>query len=99
MCGATSRAMMIYGLKYHPGKKNTDAADDLSYNLSMEHMDKFKKIHGSCICKELLGADLSTPEGLKALRENGSFETKCPQFVQDSASILNQAIMETDKKI
>jgi hypothetical protein len=35
-----------------------------------------------------LGVDVSTPEGMKTVREKDLFRTVCPKFVRDSAEIL-----------
>jgi hypothetical protein len=40
------------------------------------------------ICRELIGYDLSTPEGLAEAREKKVFTSVCPGLVGDSAKIL-----------
>jgi hypothetical protein len=39
-------------------------------------------------CRELLGCDLGTPEGRAFAKDQGFFDTLCPNFVKDAAEIL-----------
>jgi hypothetical protein len=49
---------------------------------------RFEALHGTIVCRELLGVDLSTMEGQgKAIKEN-LFHTLCPVVVRDAAQIL-----------
>lgn len=98
ICGAISGALMVYGLKYNSGEKFDELSDEIFHQLTKEHIKRFKAIHGTCICKELLAADLSTEEGMTYIRENKLFNTKCPVFVRDSAQILTRIIEEMDKR-
>ncbi len=97
-CGAVSGALMIYGLKYSSGEIYNELSDEVYYQLAKEHIKRFKEIHGSCLCKDLLTADVSTKEGMSYLRENNLFNIKCPKFVNDSAEILTQIIKEMEQK-
>ena len=49
-------------------------------------------MNGSIRCKEILGADLSTPEGKKAANDGNLFLTACPKFVRDAAEILEEIL-------
>lgn len=98
ICGAISGALMIYSLKFSSGEKIDELSDEISYQLSKDHMEAFKKANGSCICKELLENDLSTFEGLEKIREKGYFETKCPLFIEESAKLLYQALEKMKSK-
>ena len=91
-CGAVSGALMVLSLKYSSGQEYNELANEIFYNLSQEHIKRFTQKHGSCICKELLKADLSTEEGMTYLRENKVFDKKCPIFIEDSAQILSELI-------
>jgi len=47
------------------------------------------------LCKELLGYDIKTPEGLKQARESGVMVQKCPALVSSAGKILESIINET----
>jgi C_GCAxxG_C_C family probable redox protein len=97
-CGAISGALLIYGLKYSSGTNYDELSDEIFYQTSKEHIKRFTAIHGSCICSDLLTADLSTEEGMAFIRENNLFNLRCPHFVKDSAKILTQITEEMDKR-
>jgi hypothetical protein len=54
----------------------------------VEFAERFKKINGSVICRDLLGCDISTPDGMMHARDNNLFNTLCVKMVEDSAGIL-----------
>jgi C_GCAxxG_C_C family probable redox protein len=91
-CGAVTGAFMIIGLKYGKTKAEDDDARDKTYELAGKFVAKFKDRHGPIVCRELLGCDLSNPEGLKTAREKGLFDTLCPQLVRDAADILEEIL-------
>jgi len=51
-----------------------------------------KHAGNSVVCKELMGCDISTPEGAQRATKEGLFRTICPQLVQDAAEILEEMI-------
>lgn len=52
--------------------------------------EKFKEAHGSLICKQLTGFDISTPDGSAAASKAGVFETRCPVFIKTACKILEE---------
>ena len=51
-------------------------------------MDAFRDRNGTLLCRELLGVDVSTPEGMRTVREKDLFRTVCPKFVRSAGEIL-----------
>lgn len=94
ICGAITGAFMVIGLKYGMVNVEDKAAKEKTYALVREFASQFQSRNGSIVCKELLGYDISTPEGLKAINENNLFKTLCPKFVQDSAEIIETLLNE-----
>lgn len=91
-CGAVTGALMVIGLKYGKSKAEDNEARDRTYALAKEFQAAFSKIRGSIICRDLLGYDLSTPEGYEAARENLAFIKICPGLVRDAVEILEEII-------
>ena len=91
-CGAVTGAFMVIGLK--DGRINAEdlETEKRGYDLVRVFIDRFKSQHGSLICREILGCDISTPGGLKTAEEKELFTTLCPQLVQDSAEIIEQLL-------
>jgi hypothetical protein len=53
-------------------------------------MDTFREGNGSLMCRNILGIDVSTPEGIADVRKRDLFRIICPQFVQDAGEILEE---------
>ncbi|OHB62833.1 MAG: hypothetical protein A2Y76_14705 [Planctomycetes bacterium RBG_13_60_9] len=91
-CGAVTGAFMVLGLK-HAGA-NCDQRDcrENVYAAIREFTAKFQQRDHTVICKELLGCDISTPEGADRAKREGLFRTICPRLVQDAAEILEEML-------
>jgi C_GCAxxG_C_C family probable redox protein len=84
-CGAVTGAFMVIGLKFDDDKMKVVEA-------TREFAEKFKERHGSVGCTELIGCDVSTPEGLKEAVKKDLFKQLCPEFVESAAQILEEII-------
>ncbi len=85
-CGAVTAAALILGLaKDH---QNEGEARKASHACVQDLFRRFTALHETTECKELLGADMSTEEGLKKVQEEKLVRKVCPLFVRDAASIL-----------
>ncbi|MBC7265220.1 MAG: C_GCAxxG_C_C family protein [Chloroflexi bacterium] len=96
VCGAVTGAFMLIGLKYGKIRAEDDQARETAYALVREFADRFTSRNGSIRCKELLGYDISTPEGLALAREREVFTTVCPKLVRDAAEIIGQMLATAD---
>ncbi len=90
-CGAVTGALMVIGAK-HGRSRHPAMPPNKRPTISREFMLRFTERHGSIACRELLGVDISTPEGKEQASERGLFSTLCPRFVADAADILDQII-------
>jgi C_GCAxxG_C_C family probable redox protein len=88
VCGAVTGAFMVIGLKYGKMRPEDDEARKQTYRIVREFADKMKAKHGSILCRELIGCDLSTKDGYTQAIEKGVFVTLCPGFVKDAVEIL-----------
>ncbi len=92
VCGAVTGAIMIIGIKYGMTRKSDDEAREKTYEMVKEFIDKFKAKHGSIVCREILGYDLSTEEGREKAEKENKFKTECPEFVRTAAEILDEIL-------
>jgi len=88
VCGACTGALMALGLKYGQYDKDDDSSRLKINEVTDRLMSAFKKENGSFICKELLGCDLSTSEGLKTALEKNLFAEFCPKMVISATRIV-----------
>jgi C_GCAxxG_C_C family probable redox protein len=93
-CGAVTGAYMVLGLSQRVNEDNPRESLERVYNLIHEFNRRFKEIHGSLICRELIKYDLSLPEQRAAAHEKAVFTTVCPDFVRDAVSVI-EAIRST----
>lgn len=91
-CGAVSGAFMVLGLNDGPVASSDQQGREAIYEQVREFAKRFEARNGSTVCRELIPCDISTPEGLALARQQQSFTTVCPKFVQDAAEILEQML-------
>ena len=94
VCGACTGALMVLGLMF--GQEHIGDSDERqrSNKINDMMMDRFKQANGTCICNELLGCDISTPEGVQYARANNLFKDFCPKMVASAIEILEGIIEE-----
>ncbi|MBI2287867.1 MAG: C_GCAxxG_C_C family protein [Chloroflexi bacterium] len=94
-CGAVTGAYMVLGLAQEILPDNPRTSIDRTYELVREFNQRFKTLHDSLTCKELLGCDISMPEGVAEARDKKLFTSACPDFVRDSVKILETLLQLT----
>ncbi len=92
-CGAVTGAFMVIGLKYGRTTVQDTRSHEKTNRLVREFVDRFKALNGSIVCRELLGCDLSTPEGQKTFIDKKLRDTLCTKFVGDAAEIVRQLLV------
>jgi C_GCAxxG_C_C family probable redox protein len=91
-CGAVTGAFMAIGLKYPRVRADDEETRDLAYSLVNRFVEEFESRHGSVVCRELLGFDLSTPEGEQLAEERWPDRMPCRGLVRDAAEILEELL-------
>ena len=90
-CGAVSGALMTLGLSHGAATKE---GKEETYQMARDFMSRFEKKHGSLLCRELIGCDISTPEGLQNARDSGVIKSVCPHLVHDAAEIIQTILAD-----
>jgi C_GCAxxG_C_C family probable redox protein len=91
-CGAVSGAFMIIGLKHGSVDAEERAAKDKTYEAMKEFANRFIARHGSLICRDLLGCDISTPEGFQLAKKKKLYAVVCPGLVKTAPEIVEEMI-------
>ena len=101
VCGACTGALMVLGLLYGQKHIGDPQEREISNRINDMMMSQFEKNNGSYICNDLLGYDISTPEGAQKARGKGLFTEFCPKMVASAIDILEGIIeeMEHDESI
>lgn len=88
-CGAVTGSYLVIGMKH--GHASSDLVEkNNTKELIQKFNEKFVALHGSLICKELIGCNISTPEGQVKAKAKGVFAEFCPNFVASACDILEE---------
>lgn len=93
-CGCVVGALMAIGLRMGQGDKCDPEAKNRMLALKARFEAEFSKKYGSCRCREILGYDLSTPEGMAKVMEENLFGKICCNAVKDACDILGALLDE-----
>ena len=77
VCGCVSGALMVLGLMHGPSGPCPRPQKQAFYDRRDAFTEAFAKAHGGLLCREVLGHDLTTPEGMAAVRKDNLFITTC----------------------
>ena len=93
-CGAVTAAYMVIGLKHGATSRSDQDAKQKTYRVLREFTKQFKARHGSAVCRDLLGCDISTPEGLETMKQKRLHQTVCTKIVRDACEILDDMLKD-----
>ena len=88
VCGAASGALLVLGLKYG----ESDEGRAIGYDKAAQFMERFKQVNSSYMCRDILGCDISTPEGMDMASKANKFKTVCPKMVESAVKILEEIL-------
>jgi C_GCAxxG_C_C family probable redox protein len=91
-CGAVTGAFMVFGLAHCSDACRQMEGRKAAYAAVTSFAERFARRHGSLVCRELLGCDMTTPEGAKIAQEKGLFRTKCVELVRGAAELLEEML-------
>lgn len=97
-CGAVTGACMVIGLVHGMTKKGDLQQKEMSYEIVRKFAQTFKARNKTTVCSELMGVDVSTPEGFAAAKEKNIFRTVCPKYIRDAAEILEELLADSLKQ-
>ena len=88
VCGAVSGGVMVLGL-HHGHFEEGDVVRKEKVNArTVAFIDSFEQRNGSCICKKLLGYDISVQSEHDEAAAKGVFGTVCPKMIGDAVELL-----------
>ena len=86
-CGALTGAIMAIGLHFARGKDALPKEE--IYRKSRRFLSKFKELHGSSDCLELLGYDFYELNEQTAI-ERTKVHEKCNNYIEDACRLLDE---------
>ena len=58
--------------------------------MAEDYIKRFQELHGSILCRELTGHDISKPGEMEKARDKGVFKNTCPGLVKDAAKLVTE---------
>jgi len=96
LCGALSGAVMGLGLKF--GRDKVDPkAGWRPYWYATELLERFRAIHGSLRCNDLLGFDVSAPDSQDRYSAAHCWETRCTPIIVATTGLAYDILMEDQR--
>jgi C_GCAxxG_C_C family probable redox protein len=94
VCGAVTGAFMVIGAADGEEVATDHTARKKTYE-DMRTLDRrFRKIHGSILCRDLIGVDMNTEEGQRTIKDRDLFNTVCAKCVRDAAEIVEKLVSQ-----
>lgn len=93
VCGAVAGAVMAIGLKKERGDTMEEALRTLA--VAQEFRRRFEAEMETINCRELTGADLSTPEGIEQFMGSDTPQTVCFPAVGAAYRLVVDLLKET----
>ncbi|WP_303927249.1 C-GCAxxG-C-C family protein [Desulfovibrio piger] len=88
-CGCFTGAMLVLGLRFGPHESATACACTERLAGEIRRFEGlFRQAHGSLLCRDILGIDISSPEGLARACAQGLFSSVCAPLVARTCALL-----------
>jgi C_GCAxxG_C_C family probable redox protein len=91
-CGAVTGSVIVLGLAACGPDPRTRSSRVLMDRQVQSFVERFEAKLGTTLCRDLLGCDIRTPEGLAEAATLDLFKTRCPQYVKDAVEILEEML-------
>ena len=91
-CGAVTGALMVIGMVYGHSREGDQSQKEIMAAKTGEFNTLFGEKYSSCICRELLGHDISKPGEMEKVLENGLMFDFCPRVVEDTIDRLEKIL-------
>ncbi|MBR6207330.1 MAG: C_GCAxxG_C_C family protein [Oscillospiraceae bacterium] len=93
-CGAVVGGLLALGAVFGTHIPVNPSDMEKMQEKTLAFRERFKQKHGSCLCRDLLGVDCSTEEGMAIIEEKGLHQSICPHLMADAIEIVEDLIDE-----
>jgi len=94
ICGCVTGGIMAIGLAQQGISPEANRSEkEKTYEVCRRFMRAFEEHNGSTLCSELLGCDISTPEGLAKAHQEGLHQSCCTRLVRDAVEIVESMLV------
>jgi len=97
VCGAVSGMFMVAGMFWGYTEPDEHRAKTEHYRRIKKLANQFKEIHGSIICRDLLGLSEKSNSPIPEKRTAGYYQKRpCVQLVGNAAGILEEIMQKAE---
>ena len=96
-CGAVTGAFLVIGLKAGVSRAEDPEGFKTVFSRIRDLADRFRSLHGSLNCIELLGLDVFSEQGHREFQERDMKLTQCARYVEDVMGLLEQVIPSSSR--
>ena len=99
VCGSVTGMIMIAGLLYGYSGNETGSPKAELYSKIQELAKEFEEVHGTIVCREMLGLSVKHDAPVPEARTEGYYKRRpCAEIIGDAAEILEKFINEHPPK-
>jgi len=91
-CGCVTGGLMALGMKYGHTKPGDEETKNALLTKKAGFEKAFSDKNESLICKEILGYDISKPDELQKIMDEGLLQTLCPKLAVSACEILDEML-------
>ncbi len=92
VCGAVTGALMVIGLARGMAKAEEKELKEQTYQMTQSFIKEFEKRHKTIDCRDILGIDISTSQGLKEAKDRGLIQSVCAPCVRSAVEIVGDIL-------
>jgi C_GCAxxG_C_C family probable redox protein len=93
VCGALNGGALLVGLTYRR-REGDNEAKNLIYAKTEEFVRHFAEANGAILCRELIGLDLTSKEGLQEYYAQNKREEKCNEVVKNAVQAILKVLKD-----
>jgi C_GCAxxG_C_C family probable redox protein len=94
VCGAVTGAVLGLGLVHGRDRADEQAAKQAVSAKAGHFVQRFAEVHGAVRCRDLLGLDVGSEEGLQAYRARNLQEARCAVVVGGAVGLVLELLDE-----
>lgn len=99
-CGCITGGLLVLGMVLGRYDAQDQEREIYGNQKTEEFVNRFReRMNGSMNCRDILGIDLSTPEGMVRARQTGLIKEKCPPALYLSIEILEDILADYFKNM
>jgi C_GCAxxG_C_C family probable redox protein len=92
ICGALAGALMALGMMKGRGAGEDAEAKERAYRLAEQVAEAFRGRFGAVACRDLIGIDLTGPEGRETFKREDVHRKFCVEYVAEATRLAHDAI-------